>query len=422
MKGARSVVLAGWLCVALPASAGAQLFLASAPHPDFSIGPLFVVANVRPDLGPVGVNVSWSLTPAPGRRAADLAQDLYLLWPAEVTESTAPGPADPWLPRYLEARGFTVVRSGRLLLRSRDRMQLGTSSLGESLAEAASFAAFIRPGTPAAQLGAGTYVKIPWTPKLADSLSVMTLGMPVRGMIATKPATWIEELFWGRRYVIAAGFGDVGPLALPLYPLYFEQRTRAVHLAREFSTVLVNFSDADHLRIEEISPPSATRRPGRVRAGTELVSLALSPSESVAPQTVKVQFSYFSGPIAWRPVLVTLGLLLAGNFTGVLIFSRELRRTLRERRARRRPAAPWPAPEALTSLVDDGSTYDDVVSRLGRPDEEHERLAPVGRRSILYRRSHRGSHEVETAEIEVTLDDGQVREVYHRVRRGRDAS
>jgi hypothetical protein len=420
VKGARSVVLAGWLCVALPASASAQLFLASTPYPDFSVGPLFVNASVRPDLGVVTVNVSWSLTPLPGRRAADLAPDLYLLWPAEVAESTAPGPADPSLARYLEARGFSVIRSGRLRLRSRDRMQLGTSFLGEPVAEVASFAAFTRPGA-SAPLAAGTYVKIPGTPKLADSLSVMTLMIPLRGLIAPKPATWVEELFWGRRYVITAGFGDVGSLALPLYPLYFEQRNRVVHLAREFSMVLVNFSDSDHLRIEEISPPSATRRPGRVRAGTELVSLPLSPAEGIAPQTVKVQFSYFSGPIAWRPVLVTIALLLAGNFTGVLIFSRELRRTLRERRARRRRPPPWPGVEALASLAAAGTTYDDVVSRLGRPDEVHERVAPMGRRALLYRRSRREARELETDEIEVTLDDGHVREVYHRVRRHPDS-
>ena len=43
-----------------------QVFLASRPHPDFLIGPLFVVANVSPGLGPVTVNLSWSLTTQAG--------------------------------------------------------------------------------------------------------------------------------------------------------------------------------------------------------------------------------------------------------------------------------------------------------------------------------------------------------------------
>src|SRR5262245_57115436 len=99
----RGLGLAMLLIVATPVLASAQVFLASRPHPDFSIGPLFVVANVKPDLGSVTVNVSWSLTPSPGLGAEDIAQDLHLLWPAEIAESTAPGDADPELTRFLEA-------------------------------------------------------------------------------------------------------------------------------------------------------------------------------------------------------------------------------------------------------------------------------------------------------------------------------
>ena len=41
---------------ALPSESSAQIFLASKPHPDFAVGPLFVIANVRPDLS-VTVNI-----------------------------------------------------------------------------------------------------------------------------------------------------------------------------------------------------------------------------------------------------------------------------------------------------------------------------------------------------------------------------
>jgi hypothetical protein len=416
---AAAFVLAVLLLAATPSVTRGQVFLATNPNPDFAIGPLFVNVNVRPDLSAVSVNLSWSLTPAPGRPATDIKQDLYLLWPAEVTESTAPGPADPSLVRYLDERGFTTIRSGRLTLRARDRLQLGTGSIGEPIETVVSYATFVRRGT-AAQLGAGTYVKVPWTPKLADPLSVITLVLPLRGLIVPKPATWTEELFWGRRYIVTGGFGDVGSLVLPLYPLYFEQRSRVIHLAREFSLVIVNFADSDHLRIEEMSPASATRRQSRVRAGNEVVTMVLAPSEGITPQTVKVVFSYFLGPIAWRPVLITIAFLLAGNVTGVLLFGRDVVKTLRTRRARRRLPGPLPGRDAFASLVSDGLSYDDVVARFGQPDEEHERLAPSGRRSLMYRRTRRNGAGLETAEIEITLDDGHVREVHHRIKRRSD--
>src|SRR5207247_1954424 len=84
---------------------------------------------------------------------------------------------------------FPVLRPGRLTLGTRDRMQLGTGVHGELIGEVASYATFVRPG-PASLLGTGTYVKIPWTPKMADPLSVMTLGLPLRGLVTPKAATW----------------------------------------------------------------------------------------------------------------------------------------------------------------------------------------------------------------------------------------
>ena len=75
----RALLIAAFLIVASPAPGPAQVFLASRPHPDFRIGPLFVVANVGPDLGPVTFTVAWSLTPEPGHRSADIKKDLFLL-------------------------------------------------------------------------------------------------------------------------------------------------------------------------------------------------------------------------------------------------------------------------------------------------------------------------------------------------------
>src|SRR5215471_20158697 len=203
--------LAAVVCaaVATPAPGHAQVFLASRPHPDFTIGPLFVLASVTPGVPHVTVNLSWSLTTGPVTSKADIGQDLYLLWPAEVVESTAPGPAEPQLVREVERRGLVVMGSGRLLLRSRDRLQLGTAALGEPLSVIPSYVNFTRPGTQ--QTGVVTYIKIPWTPALADQLSIVTLVLPLRGLVTAKAGTWLEDLFWGPRQVLTTSFGDLDP-------------------------------------------------------------------------------------------------------------------------------------------------------------------------------------------------------------------
>src|SRR5262249_60425424 len=100
-----------------------------------------------------------------------IGQGPYRLWPGEMTESTAPGRAEPQLVREVERRGLAVVSSGRLLLRSRDRLQLGTPATGEPLAVTPSYVNLTRPGPQ--QTGVVTYVKIPWTPALPPHLSTL---------------------------------------------------------------------------------------------------------------------------------------------------------------------------------------------------------------------------------------------------------
>ena len=92
------VALAAAVCAALvtPVPGHGQVFLASRPHPDFMIGPLFVVASVSQGIPDVTVNLSWSLTTGPITRKADMEQDLYLLWPSEIVEGgTAPAGPSP---------------------------------------------------------------------------------------------------------------------------------------------------------------------------------------------------------------------------------------------------------------------------------------------------------------------------------------
>jgi len=401
--------------IALPSVCAAQVFLASEPHPEFAVGPLFLIANVRPDRS-VTVNLSFSLTPQPGVSIAALRQDLFLLWPAEIAESTAPGPPDPGLARNLSEQ-FSIVGGGRLQLRARDRTLVGTGQLGDVLPEVASYVTVTRRGSLANQVSPVSYVKIPWTPKLADPLSVTTLVMPMRGLVAPKPASWVAETFWGRRWILTIGFGDLGSPVMPVYALYFDHRDRVVRLGREYSQIIASFSDSDHLLIDQMEPAAATRRPSRVRAGAELVSLVLTPVEGITPQTLKVQFSYFTGRIAWRPIVVAGALLLLSNVAGAIMFGREMFGVVRSRRRARAAAgrlrAEWLTGDAQAVLLVGTATYDDIVARWGPPDEDRERLSTPGRRIIVYRARKDGQgHEVE---IEIT--DGRVTEIERRVYR-----
>ena len=188
------MAMAAFLCAAAPRGGHGRVFLASRPRPEFLVGPLFVVANVSP--GRARGHGHLRGVSRPGRATARprSSRDLYLLWPAEVVEGTAPGPAEPDLAREIEGRGFAGVGSGRLLLRTRDRMQIGTIALGEPVEVIASYVTFTRPG---GQTNPVTYIKIPWTPKLADPLAVVTLVLPLRGLVVQKATTWLKDLFWG---------------------------------------------------------------------------------------------------------------------------------------------------------------------------------------------------------------------------------
>ena len=412
----RALLAAVLLLAATPGAGQAQVFLASRPHPEFAVGPLFVVANVSPDLS-VSVNLSFSLTLRPRARPERVAQDLFILWPAEVTKATASGPADPSLAPEVEGRGFVVLTQGRLALRSRDRTLIGTPTLGDVLPQAASYVTYSRRGPIASQIIPVTYIKIPWTPKLADPLTVMTLVLPLRGLVTPKASSWAADTFWGRRSVLTVGFGDLGPPVLGLYPLYFEHRDRVVRLAREYSLIAANFADAGHLLIDEVEPAAATRRPSRIRAGTEIVSLVLAPSEGVGPQAVKVEFSYFTGLIAWRPILVSLGLLVLGNVAGLIMFGREIFQMARSRRrarvARARGRGPWLTEDGPAGLANGATTYEEVLSQWGPPDEERDRVKPPGRRTLVYR----GWQDGRAYEVEIALENGRVSGVERRVQR-----
>src|SRR5438552_3357609 len=273
----------------------------------------------------------------------------------------------------------------------------------------------------------------PPTPQMGDSRWVRNLPLPLRGLIWPKPATWLQELFWGRRNTLALSWGDVGSIAF--YPLYHEHRDRIVHLAPEYSRLFVNFPDADHLRIEQIEPASATRRGSRLRAGTEVVSLPLNTVDA-APQVLKVNYAYYRGVFSWRPVLISIGLLILGNLAGLWMISGEVRRFVRSRLRVGREHAERErtlTPERLAEIKPGQSTYDDVARLCGLPDEEHRRVAAAERRTLVYREMHRRPErrlsvgwltavrhwDIERYEVEIELDGERVEDIVFHVRRSR---
>ena len=418
------------------APACAQVFLAERPYPEYTIGPLIVSAAVPQDLGTVQVNLSWSRTVPTGRKPP-AGDDLYLLWPREVAAATTPGAADPEVATYVQARGLQVVATGRLALRIRDRTRIGMGNVGEPLGVDASYVTFMRDGFP--QLGVGTYIKLPWTAKMADPQTIVTLGLPLKGMITPKPASWFAELFWGRRYILTSSFGDVGQIALSLFPIYFERRDHVVHLARDFSLMTVSFPDADHLRIEEITPSAATRRSSRVRAGSETVSLLLPGGDGLSSQVMRIEFNYFSGVIAWRPILVSLVLLALGNIMGTIMLGQSITSLVRRWFWMGRGGAPpvkrngIVIPDDTLRGIEPGrSTHADVLRVCGAPQEERSRLAGR-RRTLVYRGSALTTHrrfgfgwfatvshrEIEHHEIVIELDGDRVQDIEARVSRSR---
>ena len=429
--------LAGLLLAGAPA-ADAQVFLASRPNPDFTIGPLFVRATVTPELGATAVDVLWSLMIPPTRSGADIEQDLYLLWPDEVDRLQAPGPPDKALARYVEERGFSVIDEGRLPLSAQSLYRMGDELPPEPIPGGAPFVTFVRQGGPLGLTSPVTYVRIPWTPLLANRTWLVNLRMGLPRLVKPRPATWIENVFWGRRHVMSLTFNDVRPRAM--FPLYLENRHRLVRLADEPSQLIVNFANAGDLKIQDVFPRAASRRMSETLESTEVVSVFLDPSEGVTPQALTVQFGYFTGWQSWAPVLIPMVFFVLGNLAGPLVaaLARRLSGRLagrihfgrRGRSVERQTGTVIPR-DTLARIEPGATTHDEVLRLCGAAPEEHEQLATPERRVLVYRgrkvvpqRRRRfgwlatvSRWDVEHHEVEITLDRGVVRDMQARVRR-----
>src|SRR6185295_19709849 len=76
---------------------------------------------------------------------------------------------------------------------------------------------------------------------------------------------------------------------------------------------------ADHLKIDEISPPSTRRQVSESRDNTEVLTLFLDRSEGITPQTLTVQFGYFSQLQSWAPILIPFAFFALGNLAAPVV-------------------------------------------------------------------------------------------------------
>ena len=437
---------AGWraalavaLVVAAPAAAAAQVFLASEPHPDFTIGPLSIRGMVTPAFGPMPVDIVFSLV-VPAGRSSDIGQDLYLLWPgAIIGERGAAG--DPTLASFVRERGFDVVAEGRAVLTTRNLYRRPGDADTTPEPGGAPFVTFVRSGGRNGLTPPATYLRIPWTPKMVNRTIEMDLKMSLDGAIREIRASWLEQVFWGQRRMLSIGFNNVRQR--PLYPVYFEHRDRVIQLADDPSDITVRFSKADRLKIDEIFPPSATRRVSQSRESTEVVSMFLDRSGGITPQVLTVRFGYFTRLQSWAPVLIPLLIFALGNVAGVLIrvaaerlskrYTGRLEFLPRSKSPRPRDTGVILSRQTVARLVPGKTTYAEVLRLCGPDPEQWESLDKPERRTLMYRGKRStvhdraifgwlatvGSWDVEQHEVEVELERNVVRDVQARVRRSR---
>ena len=432
-------VLGAVLVCGLPAVSTAQVFLASRAHPAFTVGPLYVSASVAPDVADLPVEILWSLVLPAGASASDVEGDLFLLWPSALVPATNLGQPDPAVARYVEERGFVSIEEGRLELSAR-KLLASAEHKWEAIPAGAPFTTFVRQDGALGLTAPVSYVRIPWTPRMVEPGWLMRLSMTSKGLVKPKANTWTERAFWGPRSRLLLSFQDVN--ARGLFPLYFERRAHVVRLAEDPAQLRIDFSKADHLKIDEISPPASRRQLSETRDNTDTVTLFLDRSEGITPQTLTVQFGYFSELQSWAPILIPIAFFALGNLAAPIFKILGLRasRAVRARVHVGSPAGPAPpeegaalSTETLARIRPGETTADEVRQLCGPCSEEVEQLDEPGKRTLVYRSRRLAPRrsrswgwiatvdhwEVELQEVDITLAQGVVGDVQARVRRTR---
>jgi hypothetical protein len=429
----------GWsLAIALllaPVPAQAQLFLASRPKPPFTVGPLMVRATVREEPGPVPVVVTWSLLLSPDRQAADVAQDIFLLWPGEVRNDAPAQKPDAALARYVTEQGFDVIGEGRVELLARGLAD-GTTEVQPA---GAPFVTFVQTGALGLSPPA-TFIRIPWTPRITDRSWLMELTLHVAGLVKPQKLGWVETLIRGGPSRVAIGFNEVRDR--PLFPMYLAHRDRVVGLADAPAELVVQFPQSDRLKIDEVYPPTSIRRLSETLDSTQVVSLFLDRGDGITPQQLAVQFGYFSRTQTVLLVAAPLLIFALGQAMGPLL-GRGLVRLADVVAARvqlgawrdgRDPRAGVILPrEVLERIVPGKTTRDEVLRLCGTEVERQDQFPGSGYTTLIYRgrrllpESRRifgwlstvRHWDVERHEVRIEIERDTVRDVRADIRRYR---
>ena len=436
----RFALFAALLLTLLPVHARAQIFIASRPDPPFEVGPLTIRATVTPSLTPVEVEVRWALDVPTDKSRVGIEQDIFLLWPGEVTSPLGQRTKDDALARYVEARGFTVLNSGRLPLYAQNLYAEGVEASPKAAGEVP-YVVFVQDSHALGLSRPGTWIRIPWTPQMANATFMMSLHMHVEGVIKPRQLHWFETVFTGERHEFSLSFHEVRDR--PIFPMYAEHRDRAVRLADAPAELVVQFPQSDRLKIDDVYPPTAIRRLSETLQTTELVSLFLDRSDGITPQQLAVQFGYFSRTQAAALVAAPLLLLVLGQAMGPLL-GRGLARAIGMVGARVQLGA-WRTGgrqvhqgvilprDVLERIVPGKTTRDEVIRLCGAEVERQDQFPGSGRTTLIYRGrrlvpearrifgwlSTVRRWDVERHEVRIELDGDLVRDVQAEVRRYR---
>ena len=435
----RALVAAALLAVVMPAAADAQVFVASRPAPPFEIGPLFVRANVTPALGPIVVDITFSLAVPSGRSVAGMDEGIDLLWPSAVAGDANLGPAEPALEKLVGARGLDAIDSGRIGYAARN-LEASEGRRWQPIAGGAPFVTFVRSGGMGLTSPA-TLIRIPWDRRMLDRAFLMRLTFPTKGLLKTKPGTWIEEALWGERHRLTLSFNEVRHRAI--FPLYLERRDRVIKLSEDPAQLWIDFAESPRLKIDEMSPTGARRQLSETRDQTDTVSLYLDQSEGLVPQVLTVQFGYFTGLQSWGPLLIPLAIFVAGNVGGVLIrnvaervskrWAGRLRFWRKEEQPLRRERGVVLDRDTLAKISPGVTTYREVLALAGHDVEERQSLTDPDARTLVYRGRRIVPHhkrvagllaavthwDVEDHEVEIVVDADVVTDVRAHVKRSR---
>ena len=424
--------------VAAAVEAEAQVFFASRPSPGLSVTPLFIVAHLASTAADVPVEIVFSLTIPPTQSALDFEQDLYLLWPGAVVGASTEK-ADFALPPEVAAH-VDVIAEGRLRFFARRHYEIAGDV--EEIRPGAAFVTVVRSGGPLGLSPPATYIRIPWTPKLANQAWLVGVRLTAQGLVTSMATTWVGRILSGPRSLLTLGLNDVGAPAM--FWMYYWQRDRVLPVGSP-ARLVANFARADRLAIDALFPAAARRELSAALETTEAVSLFLTPTEGLTPQVLRVEFGYFSRLQSWGPIVVPALFFALGNVAAVLL--RTLVERLRERLAGRIQFGRLRSTAArihdgviiprdqLAGIVPLETTYEEVLRRCGPEVEEREDLTTPGRKVLVYRGRRDVPHrrwtwgwlaaisywDVERHEVEITLEDGVVRDIQMRMGRTRHA-